>query len=77
MNPKRSTRRINHNLADFKEFMWPMAPTVAGTPVDMRVSPTVTPVMDQTTSLMDPSRRLAFVTALHRSVRRSRLHLSS
>jgi len=55
----------HHNLADFKEFRWPMAPTVAGALVDMRVSPTVTPVMDQTTSLMDPSRRLAYVTALH------------
>jgi len=55
----------HHNLADFKEFKWPMAPTVAGAPVDMRISPTITPVMDQTTSLMDPSRRLAYVTALH------------
>jgi len=55
----------HHNLADSKEFKWPMAPTVAGTLVDMRISPTVTPVMDQTTSLMDPSRRLAYVTALH------------
>jgi len=55
----------HHNLADLKEFKWPMAPTVAGTLADMRVSPTLTPVMDQTTSLMDPSRRLAFVTALH------------
>ena len=55
----------HHNLADFKEFKWPMAPTVAGALVDMRISPTVTPVMDQTTSLMDPSRRLAYVTALH------------
>ena len=55
----------NHNLADFKEFKWPMAPTTSGTFVDMRVSPTIAPVMDQTTSLMNPSRRLAFVTALH------------
>jgi hypothetical protein len=54
-----------HNLADFKQFKWPMAPTVAGTLADMRVAPTLAPVMDQTTSLMDPSRRLAFVTALH------------
>lgn len=55
----------HHNLADFKEFKWPMALTVAGTLVDMRISPTVTPVMDQTTSLMDPSGRLAYVTSLH------------
>ena len=55
----------NHNLADFKEFRWPMAPTVSGAPIDLRVAPTLTPVMDQTTSLMDPARRLVFVTALH------------
>jgi hypothetical protein len=55
----------HHNLADFKEFTWPMAPTVSGAPVDMRVSPVISPVMDQTTSLMDRSRRLAYVTALH------------
>ena len=55
----------HHNLADFKEFKWPMAPTVTGTLVDIRISPTIAPVMDQTTSLMDPSRPLAYVTALH------------
>lgn len=55
----------NHNLADFKEFKWPMAPTVNGALVDMRVSPTLASVMDQTTSLMDRSRPLAYVTALH------------
>src|SRR3954447_14302724 len=54
----------NHNLADFKEFTWPMAPTVSGAMADMRVSPVISPVMDQTTSLMDPSRRLVYVTAL-------------
>jgi hypothetical protein len=55
----------NHNLADFKEFTWPMAPTVSGTPVDMRIVPVISPVMDQTASLMDPARRLVFVTAFH------------
>jgi hypothetical protein len=54
-----------HNLADFKEFVWPMAPTAAGGSIDVRIAPVITPVMDQTTSLMDPSRRLVFVSALH------------
>ena len=54
-----------HNLADSKEFTWPMAPTAAGGLIDVRVAPVITPVMDQTTSLMDPSRRLVFVTAFH------------
>jgi len=55
----------HHNLADFKEFAWPMAPTLGATPVDVRIAPTITPVMDQTTSLMDKSRRLVYVTAFH------------
>ena len=55
----------HHNLADEKDFTWPIAPTADGGKVDVRVAPTITPVMDQTTSLMDPSRRLVFVTAFH------------
>jgi len=55
----------HHELADFKEFAWPMAPTVSGAPTDVRIALTVTPLMDQTTSLMDKSRRLVYVTALH------------
>lgn len=54
-----------HQLADFKEFTWPMAPTLDGGLLDMRIAPVITPIMDQTTSLMDPSRRLVFVTAFH------------
>jgi hypothetical protein len=55
----------HHNLADFREFTWPMAPTASGGTVDVRIAPVVTPVMDQTASLMDPSREFAFVTAIH------------
>jgi hypothetical protein len=54
-----------HNLADFKAFTWPMAPTAGGGLIDVRPAPVITPVMDQWASLMDPSRRLAFVTAFH------------
>lgn len=54
-----------HQLADFKEFAWPMAPTLSGGLLDIRTAPVLTPVMDQTTSLMDPSRRLVFITAFH------------
>lgn len=55
----------NHRLADFAEFTWPMAPGADGTPVDIRVAPVVTPVMDQTASLMDAARRLVFVASMH------------
>ncbi len=59
-----------HRLADFKEFAWPMAPGADGSVVDIRVAPTLTPMMDQTTSLMDPARRLVFVASLHPGKRR-------
>jgi hypothetical protein len=54
-----------HRLASFKPFTWPMAPTVDGGSVDVRPAPAAAPVGDHTTSLMDPSRRLVFVTAFN------------
>jgi hypothetical protein len=54
-----------HRLADFKAFDWPMAPGLDGRPIDVRPAPLTTPVGDHTTSLMDPARRLVFVTAFH------------
>lgn len=54
-----------HNLADSKEFTWPMAPAVDGTLIDVRIAPVITPVIDHTTSLMDPARRLVFISAFH------------
>jgi hypothetical protein len=55
----------NHRLADAREFAWPMAPGADGVPIDVRVAPTVRPMMDQTASLMDESRPLQFVAAWH------------
>jgi hypothetical protein len=54
-----------HNLADSREFTWPMAPTTGGALIDVRIAPVMTQVIDHTTSLMDVSRRLVFVTAFH------------
>ncbi len=54
-----------HRLADFKEFQWPMAPGVKGDTIDVRPTPETTPLGDHTTSLMDPSRELVYVTAFH------------
>jgi hypothetical protein len=59
-----------HRLASFREFTWPMAPGLNGESVDVRLPPTTTPVGDHTTSLMDESRRLVFVTAFHAEKRR-------
>jgi hypothetical protein len=54
-----------HRLASFKPFTWPMAPTLDGRTVDVRPAPAAAPGGDHTTSLMDPSRRLVFVTAFN------------
>jgi hypothetical protein len=56
-----------HRLASFKPFNWPTAPGLNGESIDVRTTPTQTPIGDHTTSLMDPARRLVFVTALNTS----------
>jgi hypothetical protein len=56
-----------HRLASFRAFTWPMAPTLNGELVDVRPTPTQVPIGDHTTSLMDPARRLVFVTAFNTS----------
>jgi hypothetical protein len=59
------TETLPHRLTSFREFTWPMAPGRNGEFIDVRPTPTTTPVGDHTTSLMDPARRLVFVTAFH------------
>jgi hypothetical protein len=56
-----------HRLASFKAFAWPLAPGRNGESIDVRPTPTQVPIGDHTTSLMDPARRLAFVTAFNAS----------
>jgi hypothetical protein len=58
-----------HRLASFKEFTWPMAPGMNGVLIDVRPTPTEKPIGDHTASLMDPARRLVFVTAFNASRR--------
>ena len=52
-------------LRSFVDFTWPMAPTVDGQMFDVRSAPMKPNTLDHTTTLLDPSRRLVFVTALH------------
>jgi len=54
-----------HRLASFKPFAWPTAPGLNGESIDVRPTPTQSPLGDHTTSLMDPARRLVFVTAFN------------
>ncbi len=52
-------------LQSFVDFTWPMAPTLDGKMFDVRTAPMTPNTTDHTTTLLDPARRLAFVTALH------------
>ena len=56
---------LGHRFANFQDFTWPLAPGVNGDLLDIRAAPTTLGAGDHTTCLMDPSRRLAWVTALH------------
>jgi len=54
-----------HRLASFRDFTWPEAPTVDGRTVDLRAAPENPNSLDHTACLMDPDRKLVWVTALH------------
>jgi hypothetical protein len=56
---------LRHRLANFQDFTWPLAPGVNGETIDLRAAPATLGFGDHTTSLMDPRRRLAWITALH------------
>ncbi len=56
---------LPHRLASFVDFTWPLAPGPDDRPVDVRAAPINPNSGDHTACLMDPSRRLVFVTALH------------
>lgn len=55
----------SRQLQSFVDFTWPMAPTREGPVFDLRTAPMKPGTTDHVTSLIDPSRRLGFVTALH------------
>jgi hypothetical protein len=56
---------IPGRLAYGQDFKWPMAPVSSGGQADLRVIPTDHNWLDLAACQMDPSRKLAFVTALH------------
>ena len=55
----------NRQLQSLADFTWPMAPTRDGKQFDLRSAPMAIGSTDHATSLVDPARRLGFVTALH------------
>ena len=56
---------LPHRLVSDKEFTWPEAPGLHTPKIDVRAAPKEPNSGDHTTCLMDPSRKLVFVTALH------------
>ncbi|HUJ20041.1 MAG TPA: hypothetical protein VLX58_00910 [Bryobacteraceae bacterium] len=56
---------LPHRLPPDKEFTWPEAPGLHARKIDLRAAPAEPNSGDHTTCLMDPSRKLVFVTALH------------
>jgi hypothetical protein len=56
---------LPHRLPSDKEFLWPDAPGLHARKIDLRAAPARTNSGDHTTCLMDSSRKLVFVTALH------------
>jgi len=52
-------------LRPFEDFTWPMAPALDGSMFDLRTAPMKPNTTDHVTTLIDPSRRLGYVTALH------------
>lgn len=58
-------RGLPHRLPSGVDFSWPNAPLVSGGTVDLRAVPSEPSTGDHTACLMDPTRDLAFVTALN------------
>ena len=56
---------LPHILPSDKEFTWPEAPGLHTRKIDVRAAPAEPNSGDHTTCLMDPSRKLVFITALH------------
>jgi len=66
---RRDTFALPGRLARGEDFTWPMAPLADGRKVDVRAAPPTGDTIDHTTCLMDPSRKLVYVTALNPSKR--------
>ncbi len=62
-----SNTRPGTLLTQSTDFTWPNAPAARGGAFDMRATPVGVNGMGHTTTLMDPGRRLAWVTALNKA----------
>ena len=60
-------RRPAMPFVEGQDFTWPMAPGKDGKPIDVRAQPTNRTWTAHTTTLMEPSRPLAFITVLNKA----------
>ncbi len=60
-----SAAQTDRRLAPDKDFTWPAAPGLDGKPVDLRGTPEAPHFLDHATTVMDPAREMAWVTALN------------
>lgn len=56
---------LPHRLESGKDFTWPNAPQLDATSVNLRAAPVSPNSGDHIAALMDPTRKLVYVTALH------------
>jgi hypothetical protein len=56
---------MTHRLPFGQDFTWPEAPGLRTPRVNLRETPTELNLLDHSTCLMDPSRRLVFITVLN------------
>jgi hypothetical protein len=63
--PQVDLGRVQRRLASGKDFAWPMAPGLDGKTIDLGTTPAELHFLDHATTLIDPSLRLGWVTALN------------
>ncbi len=56
---------LRRRLESGADFTWPLAPALDGTTADLRFAPTQLDTLDHAAILIDPARRLGWVTVLH------------
>jgi len=67
--PKKGQNPTQRRLASGQDFTWPMAPDLSGKPTDLRQIPDNPHYLDHAATLLDPARKLEWVTSLNTSRR--------
>ncbi len=63
--PTPTSGTLDRRLASGQDFTWPLAPGLDGKSVDLRLTPQNPHYLDHAATLVDPSQRLAWITALN------------